>query len=163
MTTIVYKDGYMACDGRVSIGAFIESDNRNKIFHIPSIGYFGFCGNLSDIVLTQRFLTENVKTNVELLERDYLVGNLHFLFYPSKNLVGYKNTVYEGFIRHGQMALEAPTERFKAIGSGLYYATTAIRTKPDISALEAVKIACKSDMCSGGKIRSVYVGWKKDE
>ena len=135
MTTIVYKDGVIAYDSRCTRSGIIESDNTEKKVIINGIVYFG-CGTLTD---AERF--------AEYYEKREASGKVNFEALVIDSGIVYDSSVCddEGFWRN---EIDEPF----AIGSGKMFAFTAMDM--GASAKEAVEMAIKRDMYSGGKVRT---------
>lgn len=140
MTTIAYKDGVIACDGRATAGDMIVSDVTNKAWVRGDVTFFG-AGEVG--ALEQAFAAWPSKTNSDIGEWEALVSDEDGLW-----LCGCDGeTVFR--ISHD------PAVPY-AIGSGMPYALTAMDMGG--TAKQAVKMAAKRDTGTGGKVRTYKVG-----
>ena len=139
MTTIAYKDGVIAYDSRVSADTLIISDTANKRVHVNGVDFF-FVGAVhgQERLLKSYFLkdyTPSKSPNCAAMVVDE--GEL-FIVQVNKEK-GMFRTPLDPSIPH-------------AMGSGEDHALTAMDM--GASAAEAVKMAAKRDMCTGGKVRT---------
>lgn len=139
MTTIAYKDGIIAYDGRVTAGRTIVYDDFDKLRERDGAFFLG-TGATSEInELIGLFFGEEIigECGAEMLVvQDGTIA-----------LIGY----YEGKLAKTPLMLERPY----SIGSGSDHALTALDM--GASAYQAVEMAMKRDSCTGGKIRTLTV------
>lgn len=135
MTTIAYKDGVVAYDGRVCAGYLISADDYDKKVAAGDSLFF-MAGDLGH---QQQFI------------KDWPNPTLKYSVYGIRV---HKGTAYR-FINdesgYWQIELTYPW----AEGSGADHAFTAMDL--GLSAREAVKLAAKRDAGTGGKIRTYKV------
>lgn len=145
MTTIAFKDGVLASDGKITTGGCITNLNSKKIFRVDS-AWIGVCGTVADWGLLIDYLN-NANAPIP--------PNAEFdcIYMPDRG----KAVILE--VCKGGMLREISFQQPFAIGSGGAYAIGAMAAGS--SAVEAVKIACKYDVYSGGKVQSVKRGQKK--
>jgi len=139
MTTLAYKDGIVAYDGLSTAGDMIVSHNHDKKVVINSI-VFVYAGTVceKDSLISAYLMGEKeVDAKVEM-------------FVINSGEISVVSTD-EGKIWEDKLEL---TECY-ALGSGREYAMAAMDA--GLSAKEAVKIASKRDLFTGGKIRTVRV------
>jgi len=141
MTTIAYKDGVIAADGRIVQGMAITSDDFDKRIMQDGIAFF-----LSGAVGDQNFLIDCYRNGPPSDMPDADVDAL---------------VVDEGELYEVGASFECyycvPNHRGNpmALGSGSLHALTAMDL--GCSAREAVKMAAKRDAGTGGKIRTYKV------
>ncbi|WEX18958.1 proteasome subunit beta [Pseudomonas sp. G11] len=139
MTTIAYKDGIIAYDGRVTAGRTIVYDDFDKLRERDGAFFLG-TGATSEInKLIGLFFGEEI---IGECGAEAIVAQDGVL-----TLIGY----YEGKLSKTPMLLDRPY----AIGSGMDHALTAFDM--GASAYQAVEMAMKRDSCTGGKIRTLTV------
>jgi ATP-dependent protease HslVU (ClpYQ) peptidase subunit len=139
MTTIAYKDGIIAYDGRVSRGSTIVYDDFDKMREREGVCFFG-TGSTGDInELIGAWFGEEIVGECG--------ANALVLHDGSLTLIGYD----EGKVWKSPVVLD----RSYSIGSGSEHALTAMDM--GASAYQAVEIAMKRDSCTGGKIRTITV------
>lgn len=136
MTTIAYKDGVIAYDGRVSAGGTIVYDDFDKKREREGVLFFG-TGSVSEITeLIGAYFGEGIAgecgASAMVLHDDTLT------------LISYEDgKVYKSLII---------ADRPYAIGSGRDHAFTAFDM--GATAYQAVEMATKRDTGSGGLIRT---------
>lgn len=131
MTTIAY-DGYtLACDGRV-VGHTIDSDNFKKIIKVGDV-YAGAAGDLRSV---SNFFDWVKKGCVDYFETEDSFGGVL--------IKGNKTIVFD--TKGSELSIKPPF----ADGSGGELALGAMLA--GATAIQAVKIACKKDPRSGGRI-----------
>lgn len=166
MTTIAYKDGVLACDGRASMGTRILSDEMKKVFVVAGGNYkfegevvlaYGFAGDYAAQILFDksfRYVDEEgdhvgLEVGVDfgtdnafeaLIVTDTSV--YHVSREPDENLIGPLNGINLNNIPF-------------AIGSGGTIALTLMRM--GYTAEEAVKETINHDSASGGVVKC----WKR--
>jgi 20S proteasome alpha/beta subunit len=145
MTTIAYKDGVLASDGKITAGGCVTNLTSKKIFRVNS-AWIGVCGTVADWGLVVDYLNNNGTPIPPTAEFDCI-------YMPDKGKAVILEVCKGGILR--EIAFAPPF----AIGSGGNFAIGAMAH--GASAIEAVKIACKYDVYSGGKVQSVKRGQKK--
>jgi ATP-dependent protease HslVU (ClpYQ) peptidase subunit len=138
MTTIAYRDGILAADGRTTYGNTIFTDNNKKIHRLSDGALFALCGDVS-YVQPMLDALEDDEAELPIAEE----GSSFTAVIVEKNG---KLRLYEG--RGGYIALDAP---YYAFGSGEEYAIGAMDM--GASAEEAVKVASGRDLGTGGVIQ----------
>lgn len=138
MTTIAFRDGLLAADGRMTYGDTIFTDKTRKIHRLSDGALFALCGDVSYV---QPMLDALEDDEVDLPE--VADGSSFTAVIVEKDG---KVRIYEG--RGGYIALDAP---YYAFGSGEEYAIGAMDM--GASAEEAVRVACGRDLGSGGDIQ----------
>lgn len=159
MTTIVYKDGYMSGDGRVTLGDTIISDETVKVFKVNNC-LIGFAGRYASGLNFVKWFEEWDTANQAQEELPFVTVKIPELL-PDEDfqaVVAYPDGVvmsYEG----GNMfyAVTPPI----ALGSGTDFAYGAMDA--GMSAEETVKIACKRDVSSGGTITTLTFDEEPEE
>jgi ATP-dependent protease HslVU (ClpYQ) peptidase subunit len=153
MTTIATKDGVIVGDGRMSLGATIIKDDTVKVFNINNhlVGVCGAARAISTFVgwlqkhTDYRMVSEQVGDLVDLIppvleqSEDYTA----LVVTPDKQVL-----LYEGGV-----PIDMGYDVHMAIGSGGDFALSAMDS--GLSAEEAVKVAMKRDVYSGGTITVV--------
>lgn len=141
MTTIAYKDGIIAYDSRITSGGTIESDSFDKKVESDGVIFF-FSGGLMDR-----------EKAIEAWRADECEDELGF----SAIVVDDGGLVWSFASYDGPSVERLPMSWFghMAIGSGADHAITAMDC--GLSAKEAVKMAAKRDVCTGGRIRTYKV------
>ena len=137
MTTVVYKDGIIAFDSRVTRGDIIINDNTNKIVKTDSAA-FVFAGRMDQSEkLIRLYLGEDLDVDRHF-DTSALVSDKGQIYYIGANCDDgfFKCEVTNGY----------------SIGSGCPHAYTAMDM--GATAKEAVKMATKRDIYSGGRVRS---------
>jgi ATP-dependent protease HslVU (ClpYQ) peptidase subunit len=143
VTTIAYRDGILAADGRTTYGDTIFTDHNKKIHRLSDGALFALTGDVS-YVQPMLDALEDDEVNLPIgegftaviVERD---GKLR---------------LYEG--RGGFITLDAP---YYAFGSGEEYALGAMDM--GASAHDAVRVACGRDLGTGGDIQTEKPGLKQ--
>lgn len=153
MTTIATKDGIICSDGRMSLGATIIKDDTVKVFNINNhlVGVCGAARAISTFVgwlqkhTDYRMVSEQVGDLVDLIppvleqSEDYTA----LVVTPDKQVL-----LYEGGV-----PIDMGIDVHMSIGSGGDFALAAMDS--GLSAEEAVKVAMKRDVYSGGTITVV--------
>lgn len=139
MTTIAYKDGIIAYDGRVTAGRTIVYDDFDKLREREGVFFLG-TGATSEInELIGLFFGEEILGECGAEAIAVQDGAL--------TLIGY----YDGKLAKTPMLMDRPY----AIGSGMDHALTAFDM--GASAYQAIEMAMKRDCGTGGKIRTLTV------
>lgn len=147
MTTIAYRDGILAADGRINVDGMISTDNKNKIIELDSTVLFNPFSKSLDIASDSLVCIATAGCSDCIgFYLDYLYLGHAFNDLEGTAIVFTKKYIYRS---DGSRFYEVPDEPI-VLGSGSTYALTAMRM--GASAEEAVKIACEMDVYSGGKI-----------
>lgn len=141
MTTIAYKDGIIATDGRVLQGLSISDDNAVKRTIRNDVEFF-FSGNVHDEPLLIDCYFNGPPENTDDTNSNAIIVDGGKIFEAAVNPDGY---------------WRAPERRgnILAIGSGAMHAMTAMDL--GCSAKESVKMAAKRDAGTGGRVRTYKV------
>lgn len=139
MTTIAYKDGIIAYDGRATAGGTIVYDDYEKMRERDGVFFFG-AGGISEI-----------NDLIKAYHGEEIVGDCGASIIVCKagelSLIGYEDgKVWESPVH--------PSKPY-AIGSGRDHAFTALDM--GASAYQAVEMAAKRDTGTGGKIRTFTI------
>lgn len=139
MTTIAYKDGIIAYDGRITAGSAITYDDYDKCLERDGVRFV-----LSGFVCDYRRLID-AYFGEELTN----IG--------AGALVVDTEGVWNIGHNDGEGVWKSPVIQDKpyAIGSGSVHALTAMDM--GATAYQAVEMAMKRDSCTGGKIRTLTV------
>ncbi|MGF6208278.1 proteasome subunit beta [Pseudomonas frederiksbergensis] len=140
MTTIAYKDGVIAYDGRQTRNDRIVSDNAPKCLVVDGVSFF-----LSGSVCDEKALIAayfGTASPVPVECSGYVVDGGKLL------MVGHEDTT-------GIWKQELELENPDAIGSGSPYALAAMDM--GASAEDAVRAAMKRDIYTGGTICTVII------
>lgn len=151
MTTVAYKDGVLAADGRETGGDEILRDDCVKIERLPDGRYFAITGD-SDVRALKKLLKDGALPTVKQMAK---VGQSHgvIIACPKRKKLWYLSCNAKGDDEDEQGCFKIPTNRPFARGSGGVYAQGAMLA--GASAKEAVKAAIKADVFSGGKVQVV--------
>jgi len=134
MTTIVYHQGIIAADSRVASGDIITDDNYNKIINKNGV-VFAFSGATTDQQdLINAYFGEPYQDKLEI---DAIIVDKGVVYVASTDE---ENKFWKLDI----------TERSYCIGAGRRHAWTAIDC--GCNAKQAVEMAIKRDIYSGGKV-----------
>lgn len=141
MTTIAYKDGVIAYDGRQTRNDRIVSDSAPKCQVVDGVSFF-LCGSVCDEkALIAAYFGTTSPVPVEC--SGYVVDGGKLL------MVGHEDNT-------GIWKQELELANPDAIGSGAPYAIAAMDM--GASAEDAVRAAMKRDIYTGGTIRTVIIG-----
>ena len=143
MTTIAYRAGVLASDGRSTSGGVIDDDKAKKIWRLKDGSLFGASGSYVPGLRLLFLLQEAVKSKKFILPTMFLKCN---------GLLIYKKEMF--YFERGLW--EKLTRPYYAIGSGGPYARTAMDFGAD--AKEAVKAGISRDIYSGGRVQILKVG-----
>lgn len=134
MTTLVYKDGVIAWDSRVSSGDTVLTDSAQKRYkaHGKTFWLCGTVGDFADLIRAYGLR--------EKPERDLDVGGF-VLDSTGLRVLGYGD---------GEV-WSSPVTYPRALGSGSDFAYGAMDCGR--SAIEALRVAAGRDTCTGGKLR----------
>lgn len=146
MTTIAYRDGVLAADGR-SVGAndVILGDNTIKVWTLPNGFLVGGSGTRSVIFRYRDWMASREGARPSLRDGDK-DNNRSMIIEIMPN-----GTIY----MHEDEYIHDLTEPFVAIGSGREAAMAAMHM--GAGAEEAIRIACKTNPWSGGVIHKVQI------
>jgi 20S proteasome alpha/beta subunit len=139
MTTIAYKDGVIAYDGRITSGSAITYDDFDKCHERDGVK-FVMAGYTADY---QRLMDAFFGKELASIGASALVVDADGVW-----SVGHNDG--EGVWKSAVLA-----DRPYAIGSGSVHALTAMDM--GASAYQAVEMAMKRDSCTGGKIRTLTI------
>lgn len=145
MTTIAYKDGIIAYDGRCTGGSTILEDDHDK--KIVRDGYIYFLSG--EIGYADDFI-EMYRSEIYDHEKLTKIDLYAMVVTPEKicNIGIEDGKIYENPMR---------PEKYYALGSGYTYALAAMDFGK--TAKEAIKYASTRDLYTGGKIRTHKVNW----
>lgn len=142
MTTIVYRDGVIAYDSRLTAGGLITTDSHDK--HLVVQGHhFFWSGAHADVQAFVDWFFGSKPDSVPDLSA--------LVMAPSGQV-----WVTSCNSTDGLWKAPVPLNRPYAIGSGSPYAWGAMDMGAD--AIKAVRVAAGRDTGTGGKIRSFKVG-----
>lgn len=146
MTTIAWKDGVIAYDGRASSGGTILTDDLDKAFRRPDTDLIFVCtGNRSDVsTMIEDYLYQRAVDRKEFTTAAIILhpgGKVSWL------------SVNEDTGEWQDLPLDGPMLECGALGSGRDHALTAMDM--GASAVEAVEMAAKRDIYTGGTVRSI--------
>lgn len=152
MTTIAYRDGIMAADSRICQGSAILGDVKKCWAHEGKI--YAVSGTFPKLLAVQQYIESGGRDGAEALpitdgddgsEACVIMAETSGIF------------IYEAVLRRpggGVSVSWAPLDApFHAVGSGAAYAIGAMAQ--GATAEEAVAIACRFDIYSGGRIRTL--------
>lgn len=144
MTTIAYRDGIIAYDGRSTQGDVIIRDDKNKAIRKEGRIFIGFGGVPGIIKIIDTYLDGNIDlpidANIIVIEKDKTMFQVGVD--PDSDPVDCWSNPLDKKIHY-------------AWGSGSLHAMTAMDM--GATAKEAVKMAMKRDVYTGGKIRSIKI------
>jgi len=136
MTTVAYKDGILAADGRVTAhDDLVSTDEDEKVFKLEDGSLFSAAGDVEDC----EDLLEALRNGGDTPELD----DIEALWIKPDG------SVY----RFERKRWSKQRGKYFALGSGAGYALAAMDAGAD--ALKAVKIAIKRDPRSGGEVQYV--------
>ncbi len=141
MTTIAYKDGVIAYDSRVTRGSLIDHDDFEKLIHRDGHRFlFTGCGpdfaDLIDEFLGKKIVSKPLEANGLVITN----GRLCQIGHDAES---------------GFWVDDVWSERPFAIGSGRDFALAAMDM--GATAKEAVEVAARRDVYTGGTIRSIKI------
>lgn len=139
MTTIAYKDGIVAYDSRAVKGDIIIDDEFDKCEEFNN-HYFFYSGDPCDL---EMFINAffDVERNMDV------IPNCEVIVVDDKGNVWNCSVNDENIL----WKFKVKEDKIMAIGSGISHALTAMDC--GCSAEEAVKMAAKRDVNTGGEIR----------
>lgn len=141
MTTLVFRDGVMAADSRITVGETVISDNAVKVHKLSDGSLLGWAGRAEHGAILLDALQSDEDQQID--------GPLDLL---ALWVVKGKVFLFEG------SAFVQQRDKYYAVGSGTPYALGAMDAGAD--AITACKIGTKRDIGSGGRVRSISVGDK---
>lgn len=139
MTTIVYRDGTLAGDSRVTVADMVSTDKQTKVHRLRDGRLYGWAGGVED--------AERLRIALRKGQEPPRLENISAL------LIEVTGTIH---LYEGNIWIEQKGEPYYAVGSGAPYALGAMDA--GASAIDAARIAIKRDVNSGGKVRSVKLG-----
>lgn len=144
MTTIVFRDGVMASDGRVTSGPWISSEHGQKLFRLPDNAIVGFSAeDQGKVMQWLGWYSENQPTG-------HTIDIYALVAHPDGRLLYYSGT----------NAVDTSHQPFDAIGSGWPVARAALLA--GATAQEAVRIAAQVDSSTGPIVTTLTVpGWRR--
>jgi ATP-dependent protease HslVU (ClpYQ) peptidase subunit len=142
MTTIAYKDGVLACDGRLVDGNDMCASNTYNKLHSFTYNKQRICYGIAGSAADKDMLEKNIKS--------WLDGEIVFDHAPEIRALVVHNKKLYLYESGGFMPI---TDKHFAIGSGQTPASVAMRL--GASAKEAIKIASDYDCFTGGKLRTM--------
>lgn len=148
MTTIAFKDGWLAADGRACSGTLIISEKAIKLFKLKDRSWVGGCGDVPLIRAYREWLDRGAKGNppalVDPTDKDSW-GRLLRVFPSRKTEV----LVYD------HIGCQAIFDNMYAMGSGREFALAAMDLGK--SAEQAVRYAMTRDTGTGGEVIAIKV------
>lgn len=148
MTTVAYRDGVLASDSRVTGKGYLWTDKAKKVFRLPGGSLVGLAGDDYNSGWLLRELQKLAKEN----ETPIKLPNGKFKG-AQAILVDDKHVYFFGW---GVWEKLNPKEYpYYSIGSGSTIAMSAMDA--GASAVEAVNIAKKRDVYSGGRTQMIEV------
>lgn len=159
MTTIAFKNGYMAADSRGYSGSERPIGSKSKLFDLPDGSVLGISTDKPGFSeLVGKYIREAIEAGeterpwLALSTADFAGFGFHeFSFYALLARPGNKVYYFDDAL-FPSGPLDAP---YFAIGTGSNYAMGAMYS--GASAFEAVGAACKFDIWSGGEVKCVLV------
>ncbi|MGF6154019.1 proteasome subunit beta [Pseudomonas fluorescens] len=139
MTTIAYKDGVIAYDGRITRGTQIAYDDFDKCLERDGV----------------RFICSGANADFENLMDAYFGAQVPSC--DASAIIVADGVVWCGAVDDstGFWKVAVVQNKPYAIGSGSVHALTAMDM--GATAYQAVEMAMKRDSCTGGKIRTLTV------
>lgn len=145
MTTIAYKDGILAGDTMYTEGN-IKGFNAKKLFKYKQIliGHSGWC----DIVFHPKYLESLYRSLIKNSKLPEIFDGLEYSILAIK-----ESKIYTA--SHDIPYFTVLPDKYYAVGSGKSIALSIMDYGG--SAIDAVKIAIKRDVYSGGKVTYVSI------
>lgn len=140
MTTIAYKDGVIACDSRATAGDLIATDRAKKIYKRKGLTFVG-AGAVCDI---------QVAFEAWPADGEYTECGWEAFVVDGGELI------HAGFDGETLFRIRHDQDEPYAIGSGSPFALTALDM--GCTAREAIKMAARRDVGTGGMIKTCKVG-----
>lgn len=139
MTTVVYRDGVLASDSRVTCNDTIERGAYQKVYNLRDGSLFGWCGSMSDATKMLAYIEADADTDEPMWKGDTTVISVD----PKGRM----------WVNEGEGVWLRQKGKFGAWGSGSPFAYGALEFGAD--AVQAVKVARKFDGNTGGPVRTV--------
>lgn len=145
MTTIAYKDGIIAYDGRITSEGVIYQDDREKKHELDGLVFF-YAGSESD----RGIFMESYKTSQN--KKDEVLNSIAYVLDDG--------VLYECAVADNKefWKVKVDLDVLQAIGSGFKFAMAAMDCGK--TAKEAIEITAKRDIYTGGKIRTFKISIK---
>jgi ATP-dependent protease HslVU (ClpYQ) peptidase subunit len=140
MTTVAYKEGILASDGRSTYHDTIECENTQKIFKVEN-GWIGFAGTLCHFEV----LLKHLKDNSVYIRDDV---DIYAIFVNAKRQV-FSIEIYQNSVHYVRVS------DVYAVGSGAMYALGAMAA--GATAEQAIKIASKYDIGTNNRVKKVTI------
>lgn len=155
MTTIAVKDGVMVGDGRCSLGSTVIKDDMVKVFWINN-HLMGGAGRARSISTFAQWLQKHTDYTIVNQEVGDLVDLIPPVLQDDEEFTALVLTPDKQVLMYdGNVALNLGQDVPASIGSGSVFALAAMDA--GVSAEDAVKIAMKRDVYSGGEITVVQL------
>lgn len=155
MTTIAVKDGIMVGDGRCSLGSTVIKDDMVKVFWINN-HLMGGAGRARSISTFAQWLQKHTDYTIVNQEVGDLVDLIPPVLQDDEEFTALVLTPDRQVLMYdGNVALNLGQDVPASIGSGSVFALAAMDA--GTSAEDAVKIAMKRDVYSGGEITIVQL------
>lgn len=155
MTTIAVKDGIMVGDGRCSLGSTVIKDDMVKVFWINN-HLMGGAGRARSISTFAQWLQKHTDYTIVNQEVGDLVDLIPPVLQDDEEFTALVLTPNKQVLMYdGNVALNLGHDVPASIGSGSVFAIAAMDASA--SAEDAVKIAMKRDVYSGGEITVVQL------
>lgn len=155
MTTIAVKDGIMVGDGRCSLGSTVIKDDMVKVFWINN-HLMGGAGRARSISTFAQWLQKHTDYTIVNQEVGDLVDLIPPVLQDDEEFTALVLTPDRQVLMYdGNVALNLGQDVTASIGSGSVFALAAMDA--GASAEDAVKIAMKRDVYSGGEITVVQL------
>lgn len=155
MTTIAVKDGIMVGDGRCSLGSTVIKDDMVKVFWINN-HLMGGAGRARSISTFAQWLQKHTDYTIVNQEVGDLVDLIPPVLQDDEEFTALVLTPDKQVLMYdGNVALNLGHDVPASIGSGSVFAIAAMDAGS--SAEDAVKIAMKRDVYSGGEITVVQL------
>lgn len=155
MTTIAVKDGIMVGDGRCSLGSTVIKDDMVKVFWINN-HLMGGAGRARSISTFAQWLQKHTDYTIVNQEVGDLVDLIPPVLQDDEEFTALVLTPDKQVLMYdGNVALNLGHDVPASIGSGSVFALAAMDAGS--SAEDAVKIAMKRDVYSGGEITVVQL------
>lgn len=150
MTTIAYKDGWIAADSCCTIGNY--TSNSKKLYIIPDVGVVGFAGAGNAMFKIADWWLEGCQGDAPTVDND-----------KGESCIGIlvsRKGVFCLFDGIHPMEIDDP---WFAIGSGSDFAISALSLGKNPK--EAVEHAMQFDVGTGGRVDAIYCPsyFKKDQ
>lgn len=155
MTTISVKDGIMVGDGRCSLGSTVIKDDMVKVFWINN-HLMGGAGRARSISTFADWLQKHTDYTIVNQEVGDLVALIPPVLQDDEEFTALVLTPDKQVLMYdGNVALNLGNDVAASIGSGSVFALAAMDA--GASAEDAVRIAMKRDVYSGGEITVVQL------